>query len=89
MNINGTDNKFAKMKFENLEAKNALEGKKLTRNFRIKRIFEVEVEVALRLAVSQSVCLEVGRPFGAHDQILLFPFFCQKIALLFVLGRPL
>jgi hypothetical protein len=39
--------------------------------------------------VSQSVCLGVGHPFGAHDQILLFPFFCRKIALLLVLGRPL
>jgi hypothetical protein len=37
----------------------------------------------------QSVSLGVGHPFGAHDQILLFPFFCRKIALLFVLGRPL
>jgi hypothetical protein len=40
-------------------------------------------------SVSQSVCLGVGHPFGALDQILLFPFFCRKIALLFVLGRPL
>jgi hypothetical protein len=37
----------------------------------------------------QSVCLGVGHPFGAHDQISLFPFFCRKIAWLFVLGRPL
>jgi hypothetical protein len=43
------------------------------------RIFEVEI----------TVCLGVGHPFGAHDQALLFPFFCRKIALLFVLGRPL
>jgi hypothetical protein len=49
----------------------------------------VDVEVTLRLTVSESVCLGVGHPFGAHDQILLFPFFCGKIALLFVLGRPL
>jgi hypothetical protein len=48
-----------------------------------------KVEVTLWLTVSQSVCLGVGHPFGAHDQILLFPFFCRKIALLFVLGRPL
>jgi hypothetical protein len=40
-------------------------------------------------SVSQSVCLGVGHPFGAHDQISLFPFFCRKIALLFFLGRPL
>jgi hypothetical protein len=38
----------------------------------------VEVEVTLRLTVSQSVCLG-----------LLFPSFCRKIALLFFLGRPL
>jgi hypothetical protein len=50
---------------------------------------EVQVEVTLRLAVSQSVCLGIGHPFGAHDQIFLFPFFCLKIALLFVLGCPL
>jgi hypothetical protein len=50
---------------------------------------QAEVEVTLRLTVSQSVCLGVGHPLGARDQILLFPFFCRKIALLFVLGRPL
>jgi hypothetical protein len=49
----------------------------------------VEVEVTLILTVSQSVCLGTGQPFGAHNQILLFPFYCWKIALLFVLGRPL
>jgi hypothetical protein len=53
----------------------------------------VEVEATLRLtvgqSVSQSVCLGVGHPFGAHDQLLLFPFFCRKVALFFVLGRPL
>jgi hypothetical protein len=48
-----------------------------------------EVEVTLRLTVGQSVCLGVGHPFGAHDRILLSPFFCRKIVLLFVLGRPL
>jgi hypothetical protein len=36
--------------------------------------------------VSQSVCLGVGHPFGVHDQILLFPSFCRKIAFLFSLG---
>jgi hypothetical protein len=51
--------------------------------------FEVEIEVTLRLTASQSVCLGVGHPFGAHDQIFFFPFSCQKIALVFVLGRPL
>jgi hypothetical protein len=49
---------------------------------------EVQVEVTLRLTISLSACLVVGHPFGAHDQILLFPSFCRKIALLFVLGRP-
>jgi hypothetical protein len=39
--------------------------------------------------VSRPIRLGVGHPFGAHDQILLFPFFFRKIALLFVLGRPL
>jgi hypothetical protein len=47
------------------------------------------VEVTLRLMVSQSVYLGVGHPFWAHDQILLFPFFCRKIALLFISGHPL
>jgi hypothetical protein len=46
----------------------------------------VEVEVTLQLTVSDG--LGVGHPFGAHDQILLFPFFCRKIALFFVFGRP-
>jgi hypothetical protein len=49
----------------------------------------VEIEVTLRLTVSKSVCIGVEHPFGAHDQISLFPFFCRKIALLFVLGLPL
>jgi hypothetical protein len=35
---------------------------------------------------AQSVCLGVEHPFEAYDQILLSPVFCQKIALLFVLG---
>jgi hypothetical protein len=47
---------------------------------------KVKVKVTLRLTVSQSVCLGVGHPFGVHDQILLFPLFCQKIAFLFSLG---
>jgi hypothetical protein len=50
---------------------------------------EVEVEVTLRLTVSQSVCLGVGHPFGAHDQLSLFPLFCRKIAWLLVLWLPL
>jgi hypothetical protein len=39
-------------------------------------------------SVSQYV-LGVGHPFGAHDQIFLFPFFCRTVALLFVQGHPL
>jgi hypothetical protein len=39
--------------------------------------------------VSRPIRLGVWHPFGAHDQIFLFPFFCRTIALLFVLGRPL
>jgi hypothetical protein len=39
-------------------------------------------EVTLRLTVSQSVCLGVGHPFGAHEQVCLFPFFYRAIALL-------
>jgi hypothetical protein len=46
-------------------------------------------ELMLWPTVSRSVRLGVGHPFGAYDQILLFPFFCRKIVLLFVLGRPL
>jgi hypothetical protein len=30
---------------------------------------EVEVEVKLPLMVSRSVCLGVGPPFGAHEQM--------------------
>jgi hypothetical protein len=53
------------------------------------QVLTVKVKVTSRLTVSQSICLGVGHPFGAHDQILLFPFFCRKIALLFILGCPL
>jgi hypothetical protein len=42
---------------------------------------ELKGKVTLRLTFSQSVCLGVGHPFVPHDQILLFPFFCRKIAL--------
>jgi hypothetical protein len=52
-------------------------------------IMDIEVEVTLRLTASQSVCLAFEHPFGAYGWIFLFPFLCRKIALLFVLGRPL
>jgi hypothetical protein len=39
--------------------------------------------------VSRPIRLGFGHPFGSHGQILLFPFFCRKIALLFVSGRLL
>jgi hypothetical protein len=47
------------------------------------------VELILWPTINRPIRLGVGHPFGAHDQIFLFPFFCRKIALLFVLGRPL
>jgi hypothetical protein len=55
-----------------------------------RRISSIDwVELMLWVTVSRPVCLGVGHPFGAHDQIVLFPFFCRKIALLFALRRPL
>jgi hypothetical protein len=49
-----------------------------------------EVEVALRLTASQSVCLGVGHPFGAHDQILLpVGTLLSEICGLVSMGRPL
>jgi hypothetical protein len=45
------------------------------RNYQVK----VKVKVTLRLTASQSVCLGVGHPFGAHDQILLFLSFVGKL----------
>jgi hypothetical protein len=50
---------------------------------------KVKVKVTLRLTVSQSVCLGVGHPFGAHDQILLLPFFLSENCFSLLLGRPL
>jgi hypothetical protein len=47
------------------------------------------VELMLWPTISRPICHGVRHPFGAHDQIFLFPSFCQKIALLFVLGCPL
>jgi hypothetical protein len=43
---------------------------------------EVEVEVSLKPTVSRPVCLGVGLPSGAHDQI----FFCLTIAGLLMCG---
>jgi hypothetical protein len=39
--------------------------------------------------VSWPIGLGVRHPLQFHDQILIFPFFCRTIALLFVFGRPL
>jgi hypothetical protein len=59
------------------------------------RIVEIESNMRCRkYSQSQSYFTTDGRsvsmswldPFGAHDQILLFPFFCRKIAFLFSLG---
>jgi hypothetical protein len=47
-----------------------------------------EIKLLLPM-VSQPIHLRVRHPFQAHDQILLVPFIYRKIALLFVLGRPL
>jgi hypothetical protein len=59
---------------------------------RVRPIVEVEVDLeltrTLRLTVSQSVCLGVRHPFGAHDQILLFPFVLQENCFAFRLGAP-
>jgi hypothetical protein len=56
---------------------------------RLRPWLEAKVEVTLWLTVSQSACICVGHPFGGPWPEFTFPFFCRKIALLFVLGRPL
>jgi hypothetical protein len=47
------------------------------------------VELISWPTVSRAIRLGVGHPFGSHDQIFLFAYFCRTIALLFVLGRRL
>jgi hypothetical protein len=51
-------------------------------------VFYWKSEVTLRLTISHSVCLGVGHPFGAHDQILLFLFFLRENCFAFRLGTP-
>jgi hypothetical protein len=48
----------------------------------------VEVEVTLRLRASQSVCLGVGHPFGAQDQIFFFLFLLLENCSALRLGAP-
>jgi hypothetical protein len=46
-----------------------------------------EVEVTLRLAVSQSVCLGIEHPLGlATRYYFLLECFCLKFAVLFLVG---
>jgi hypothetical protein len=47
------------------------------------------VELMLWPTVSWPIHLGVGHPFGTHEHIFLFLFFCQTFALLFDLGCPL
>jgi hypothetical protein len=47
------------------------------------------VELILWPTVSRPISHRFGHPFGANDQIFLFPIFFRTIALLFVLGRPI
>jgi hypothetical protein len=53
-------------------------------------LLKVEVEVTLRLTVSQSVCLGIEYPCGTCDQIL-FPvgMLLSEICGLVSIGRPL
>jgi hypothetical protein len=51
--------------------------------------FYTSVELMLWPTVNRPIRLGVGHPFGAHDQIFIFPFFCRTIALIFILGHPL
>jgi hypothetical protein len=53
-------------------------------------IFEVEVEVTLRLTVSQSVCLGIEYLRGSWDQILLLVgVLLFEICGIVSMGRPL
>jgi hypothetical protein len=47
------------------------------------------VEFILRPTVSRPVPPGIGLPFGAHDQILSFPFFSYNCFNVFPVGRPL
>jgi hypothetical protein len=60
-----------------------------SRRFHEERIF-VEVEVTLRLTVSQSICLGIKYPCGTCDQILLpVAMLLSEICGLVSMGRPL
>jgi hypothetical protein len=57
---------------------------------KFKDTVEVELEVTLRLTVSQSVCLGIEHPCGTCDQILLpVGMFLSEICGLVSVGRPL
>jgi hypothetical protein len=47
------------------------------------------VEFILRPNVSRPVCPGIGLPFGAHAQILSFPFFSDNCFVVLPVGRPL
>jgi hypothetical protein len=47
------------------------------------------VEFILRPTLSRPVHLGIGLPFGAHDQILSFPFFSDNCFVVLSVGRPL
>jgi hypothetical protein len=47
------------------------------------------VEFILWPTVSRPVRLVIGLPFGAHDQILSFPFFSDNCFVVVPVGRPL
>jgi hypothetical protein len=49
----------------------------------------VELSLSLRPTVSRPVRLDIGLPFGAHDQILSFPFSSDNCFVVLPVGRPL